>query len=62
MRVIYTTEATAHGGPNGHVRSSDGILDLDLRVPVELARRGSANAQAAADGRPNHGARHAEYH
>ena len=40
MRVIYTTEATAHGGPNGHVRSSDGILDLDLRVPVELGGQG----------------------
>jgi Ohr subfamily peroxiredoxin len=40
MRVIYTTEATAHGGRDGHVRSSDGILDLDLRVPVELGGRG----------------------
>ena len=39
MRVLYTTEATAHGGRDGHVRSSDGILDLDLRVPVELADR-----------------------
>jgi len=29
MRVLYTTEATAHGGRDGHVRSSDGILDLD---------------------------------
>jgi osmotically inducible protein OsmC len=40
MRVIYTAEATAHGGRNGRVRSSDGILDLDLRVPVELGGRG----------------------
>ena len=36
MKAIYTTEATAHGGREGHVRSSDGILDLDLRVPEEL--------------------------
>ena len=39
MIVLYTTEATAHGGRDGHVRSSDGILDLDLRVPVELGGR-----------------------
>jgi osmotically inducible protein OsmC len=41
MRVLYATEATAHGGRDGHVRSSDGILDLDLRVPVELGGRGA---------------------
>ncbi len=40
MRVLYTTEATAHGGRDGHVRSSDGILDLDLRVPVQMGGRG----------------------
>ena len=40
MRIIYTTAATAHGGRNGHVRSSDGILDLDLRVPLELGGAG----------------------
>jgi len=40
MRALYTTEATAHGGRSGHVRSSDGILDLDLRVPGELGGRG----------------------
>jgi osmotically inducible protein OsmC len=40
MRVLYATEATAHRGRDGHVRSSDGILDLDLRVPVELGGRG----------------------
>jgi lipoyl-dependent peroxiredoxin len=40
MRVLYAAEATAHGGRDGHVRSSDGILDLDLRVPVEMGGRG----------------------
>jgi osmotically inducible protein OsmC len=42
MRTLYTTEATAHGGRNGHVRSSDGILDLDLRVPEQMGGHGSA--------------------
>jgi osmotically inducible protein OsmC len=27
MRALYTAEVTAHGGREGHVRSSDGILD-----------------------------------
>jgi osmotically inducible protein OsmC len=42
MRILYTTEATAHGGRNGHVRSSDGILDLDLRVPEQMGGQGGA--------------------
>jgi lipoyl-dependent peroxiredoxin len=42
MRTLYTTEATAHGGRSGHVRSSDGILDLDLRVPEQMGGRGGA--------------------
>ena len=40
MRALYTAEATAHGGREGHVRSSDGILDLDLRVPKEMGGPG----------------------
>jgi osmotically inducible protein OsmC len=42
MRALYTTEATAHGGRDGHVRSSDGILDLDLRVPEQMGGHGGA--------------------
>ena len=42
MRTLYTTEATAHGGRNGHVRSSDGILDLDLQVPEQMGGDGGA--------------------
>jgi Ohr subfamily peroxiredoxin len=42
MRALYTAEATAHGGRAGHVRSSDGILDLDLRVPQEMGGPGEA--------------------
>jgi osmotically inducible protein OsmC len=40
MRTLYTAEATAHGGRNGHVRSSDGMLDLDLRVPEQMGGHG----------------------
>jgi Ohr subfamily peroxiredoxin len=42
MRALYTAEATAHGGRNGHVRSSDRILDIDLRGPEEMGGPGGA--------------------
>ncbi len=40
MRALYTAEVTARGGREGHVRSSDGILDADLRVPKEMGGPG----------------------
>ena len=41
MPVLYTASATATGeGRNGHVRSSDGVLDLDLAVPAEMGGPG----------------------
>lgn len=40
MRVLYT--ATATGGREGHVSSSDGILDLPLARPKELGGSGRA--------------------
>jgi osmotically inducible protein OsmC len=40
---IYTASATASGeGRNGHVASSDGVLDLDLAVPKEMGGPGGA--------------------
>ena len=36
MDKIYTAKATATGGRNGHVKSSDGALDADVRVPKEM--------------------------
>ena len=36
IRVLYTAEATVTGGRDGHVRSSDGRLELDLGVPAQL--------------------------
>jgi lipoyl-dependent peroxiredoxin len=43
MPVLYTASATATGeGRNGHVRSSDGLLDFDLAVPREMGGPGGA--------------------
>jgi osmotically inducible protein OsmC len=40
IKPMYTAEATAVGGRGGHARSSDGILDVDLRPPVEMGGPG----------------------
>ena len=40
-RVVYTAEAYVEGGrEQGHARTSDGALELDLRVPRELGGAG----------------------
>ena len=38
--ILYTAEATAIGGREGHVRTSDGRLDVDLDVPSEMGGTG----------------------
>jgi Ohr subfamily peroxiredoxin len=43
VNVVYTATAHAEGdGRNGHVRSEDGILDIDMRVPREMGGAGGA--------------------
>ena len=44
MKILYTTGATALGGRNGHVKSENGILDLQVRMPKAL---GGANDEYA---------------
>lgn len=40
MKTLYTTSVTAKGGRNGQVKSENGILDIEVRVPKAL---GGAN-------------------
>ena len=41
MSAVYTAVATATGeGRNGHTRTSDGSIDLDLKVPTEMGGPG----------------------
>jgi len=42
MEKLYTAEVTATGGRDGHVKSSDGALDFQLRKPKELGGQGGA--------------------
>jgi len=40
MKTLYTTKVTATGGRNGHVKSENGVLDLEVKMPKAL---GGAN-------------------
>ncbi|GAB3186213.1 Ohr subfamily peroxiredoxin [Micromonospora palomenae] len=43
MQVLYTASALASGdGRDGHVRTSDGTVELDLAVPKEMGGAGGA--------------------
>lgn len=40
MKIKHTADATATGGRNGHVKSANNILDLQVRTPKAM---GGAN-------------------
>jgi osmotically inducible protein OsmC len=42
MQGLYTATATAIGGRNGSIKSSDGVLDMRLAYPKELGGPGGA--------------------
>lgn len=42
MEKLYTASVTAKGGRDGHVKSSDGIIDFNLRKPKEMGGQGGA--------------------
>ena len=42
MQTLYSAQATAHGGRQGHVESSDGVLKFDLAMPEGLGGPGGS--------------------
>ncbi|HEX4065174.1 MAG TPA: organic hydroperoxide resistance protein [Acidobacteriaceae bacterium] len=40
MQVLYMADVTAEGARHGHVRSSDGLVDMDLALPPGMGGRG----------------------
>ncbi len=36
MEKVYTAVVTAKGGRNGHIKSADGVIDLELKAPKEM--------------------------
>ena len=41
MKVLYTAEAVVEGGRQGHGRTSDGRLEVDLSVPEDMGGSGT---------------------
>lgn len=41
MKALYTTHARVTGGRDGHGRTSDGRLEVDLRLPKEAGGDGA---------------------
>lgn len=39
-KILYTAKAHVTGGRDGHGRTADGALDVDLRIPTELGGSG----------------------
>ena len=44
MNALYTAKATAEGGREGRVKSSDGVLDVGLAMPKSLGGNGAEDA------------------
>ena len=42
MEKLYEAEVTTLAGRNGHAKSSDGLLDIDVRFPKEMGGTGGA--------------------
>ncbi len=49
IQVVYTTSATATGGRNGHTRSQDGQVSVDLSVPKAMGGPGRAQTTTPED-------------
>ncbi len=49
IKVLYTTHGIATGGRNGHTRSADGIVDVDLSIPKAMGGPGKPGATTPED-------------
>ena len=49
LKVLYTAHAVATGGRNGHTRSEDGIVDVQLSVPKAMGGPGKAGTTTPED-------------
>ena len=43
INPLFTTSASATGGRNGHIESSDGVVKFELSVPKEMGGMGKPN-------------------
>ena len=43
LEILYTAESSVVGGREGHVKSSDGIIDMKVSMPKGMGGKGEAN-------------------
>ncbi|BDC48117.1 organic hydroperoxide resistance protein [Bryobacterales bacterium F-183] len=49
VHVLYTATASATGGRNGHTKSGDGLVDVELSVPKSMGGPGRPNTTTPED-------------
>jgi lipoyl-dependent peroxiredoxin len=49
LKVLYTAHAAANGGRNGHTKSSDGLVSVDLSVPKAMGGPGKPGTTTPED-------------
>ncbi|HOZ30852.1 MAG TPA: organic hydroperoxide resistance protein [Bacteroidales bacterium] len=42
MEKLYTASVRVQGGRNGHIKSDDGVIDMDVRMPKGLGGEGGS--------------------
>jgi Ohr subfamily peroxiredoxin len=49
VNVLHTSRATSQGGRNGHTKSDDGMIDLNLSVPKDMGGPGKPQTTTPED-------------
>ena len=49
VNVLHTSRGTSKGGRNGHTKSGDGMVNLDLSVPKDMGGPGKPNTSTPED-------------
>jgi osmotically inducible protein OsmC len=47
--VLHTSNAVSQGGRNGHTKSGDGMIDVNLSVPKDMGGPGKPNTSTPED-------------
>jgi osmotically inducible protein OsmC len=48
-QVLHTSNAVSQGGRNGHTKSGDGMIDVDLSVPKDMGGPGKPHTSTPED-------------
>ena len=49
VNVLHTSTGTSQGGRNGHTKSGDGLIDVNLSVPKDMGGPGKPNTSTPED-------------